>query len=197
MQRELLLGSTELLLNSVLRLDAQLQSLLQPLAGKVLCLKLSQPELQCYCLFGPDRIDLLQNYAGIADAGILGELGQLLDFLRPATRNRAQVTLSGDLELIQQVQRLLSQLSPDWQSRLSRFIGEPLTAMIEQRLQRDLTRLPSGLQQFGQNLSELLRDEAQLSVGHAQLEASREQLQQLRSQIHQLERRLGKLEQAR
>lgn len=195
MLRELSLASAEQLLNQLLKLDTEACDLLAPLAGKILCLRLSQPEFQLYLLFSHHRIDLMQQYDGVADAGILGEVGQLLDFLRPATRNRAQVTLSGDLELIQHLQRLVFELSPDWQSRVSQVIGEPLTAWLERRLRQDRQRLPRHLQWLLQTLTELLRDEAQLSVGQAQLASSQRQLSELRSQIHQIERRLARLEQ--
>lgn len=194
MLRELSLGGVESLLNRIVQLDAEAEALLAPLQGKIFSFRLSQPDLQLYLLVAHNRLDLMSQYQGLADAGIQGEAQQLLAFLRPTTRNQAQVTLSGDLELIQQLQKVLFELNPDWEASLSRILGPHLGWLIAQRLRKDLPRLPSVLQQLNQTLVELLRDEAQLVIGRSQFAYSELQLTELRSQIHQLERRLTKLE---
>jgi ubiquinone biosynthesis protein UbiJ len=185
------------LLNGILQRDTDLLDQLQPLAGKVVAVDITNIKRTLYVLLGADGIDLQRHYEGTVNVSVRGNFAA---FRRMALANRnghiagaAEVEISGDLALAQQLQNLAAAADVDWEELLSRYIGD-IAAHKLGNVGRGLLRWSGSARvSLFENLSEILRIEKRMVTEKNDLSSFFDAVDSLRTDTDRLQERLRRL----
>lgn len=215
----LALGSIETLFNQWIDLDAATRQQLNALSGKLLRVVIDSPQLSVDVWFDQDKVRLSPTVLGMAEKPSIFEqrpydpvqantqttrqatttlqvttLVELLSLLTAKAGATGNIPLQGDMSLLQQLQRILAQASPDLASRLSPWIGAnaagQLGSLIDQS-QKTASRVFNSLTSQG---VETLTEDSQLFVARWQMDQFNRELRQLRQDIERAQARSQQLQ---
>lgn len=185
--------------NRLVSLDEDSQRRLNKLQHKLLQLKITTLDLDIYLLFHSDRVEVLEDFASEPDATIAGPPFSMLSLAGGGMAgggdvSNSSVEISGDVELAQQVSRMLQQIDIDWEEHFSKITGDAVAHQlgnIARGIQRFTTRSRDSMQS---NTADYLRDE----TGHLpydwELESFSNDVDDLRDRVALLVRRFESLQ---
>jgi len=200
----------EALVNRCIAQDLKLAEGLSALAGKTLRLHVTRPELTIFVHIYPASVVLsfdppasATSDAAVAagdaatqsavDAGIAGPALAMLALLTERGKGRALVNpaiqISGDVEFVQAVYRLFSELQIDWQEPLSRVVGDVPVHGLEQLLTGLAGFTRETADSVRRNLDEYLHEESRLVPPLNQVEGFDSQLDALRLRLDRAQAR--------
>lgn len=164
----LLSATLENALNRLLALDSASGERVRPLLGKVL--RLDIRELRpLWFLFSPQRVDLLTQFDGQADAGVslnLAALPRLRDKNQLSSLIReGKVDLQGDPALFNCFAILLGELDIDGEGQLARYLGDVPAHLLCRQAKQLHQGIRHQLQINRQDLAEYLTEEVRLAPG--------------------------------
>ena len=195
----LLLSLLEPALNRYLGLADNYQTLLAPIAGKVIAIDLTDLEQTFYLCPGESSLQILEYYPGTIDARLSGSLAALGLMGLSATSLHAlfkgQVSITGDTLIAHKFQSLFRKLDLNLESRLTRFTGPAVARHLSSLLHggREWTR--DSLHNFRLNLEEFLQEETREVPAKAEAERVFSDIDQLRMATDRLEARIQRLHQ--
>lgn len=173
--------------NQYLALDEESLHKLDRFQGKLVKFESTVMSPDLYLYFQRDKVEVLEEFAATPDATIKGAPFSLLRLATGATGlAESGVEISGDVELAQQVSRLLQQIDVDWEEHISRITGDAVA--------HQLGSFARGFKQFvsrsGNNLSEntadYLRDESGQLPHDWELESFSDEVDDLRDRVDAL-----------
>lgn len=170
---------------------------LAALQGRVILIHSRKPALSIYLLPGSEGIHLANNFEGEVDCALSAPatlLAQLaLSHERQQLLQAPEVELSGDTQVLVQLQNIFAGLQIDGEAALARWLG-PVAAHALGSLGRDgrnwLSNSQSTLQQ---SAAEYLTEEGQQLVGRAEADHAAAQIHELRLQLDRLDARVHRL----
>ena len=111
---------------ALLDVDPDGKKKLAGLRGKVFCLDLSAPPVKLYLLPTEGGMEFRRSVEGVPDVTLSGSALAFAQLACAPGSGLAEgrVTLHGDAELGQTLQKILGQLDLDWEELLSRYIGD-------------------------------------------------------------------------
>lgn len=195
--KPLLIGALETALNSYLTLDEQIEQYLAPMAGKVIAVHITPFNETLYLCPAHDRMQMLESYAGEADARLSGSLSALGLMGLSATPMHAlfkgEVRIEGDTQLAQKLQRLFEKLDINLEAKLARYTGDRFAQRLSGLLRgsRDWTR--HAMDSFRLNLEEFLQEETRDLPAKAEAELTFQQIDALRGDADRLDARVERL----
>jgi ubiquinone biosynthesis accessory factor UbiJ len=183
------LMSAERIINLALRYDTATRLELNKLQGKVIAIKITQPEINFFVIPGIEQLRLLNQHEGSIDLSISGSLISLVN-LSIKSRDgdtfnlkNAEVKVNGDLGLLADVYSLLKNVDIDWEEILCEFMGDIAghTTAKFIRTQIDWTqhRATSAKRLF----SEFITEEIQLIPTKPELDRFYQQVDELRMAV--------------
>lgn len=195
----LLATSLEAAINRLLAADDNSGERLQRLDGRCVRLQLEDLAISLDFRFDPYRVAVTLADDSEADTMVSGSLPALIAMAMPDEKGRwggpgSRVKISGDATLARDLERLFSQLDPDWEAGIARFTGDVLGY-----------QLASGLKSFGQALKntglnlqevagEYLRSEQSPLAQAGELRLFADEVDSLRDATDRLEARLRTLQ---
>lgn len=195
--KPLLLGAIEAALNSYLGLDDHLEQYLAPMAGKVIAIHVLPFAETLYLCPAPDRIQLLENYIGEADATLTGSLSALGLMGLSATPMRAlfkgEVRIEGDTQLAHKLQRLFEKLDINLESHLAQYTGDTLAHRLTGLLRGGLDWTQQSMTRFRLNLEEFLQEETRDLPAKAEADLLFEAVDACRADADRLTARVERL----
>lgn len=136
MPAQLINAGLETLLNYLIKNTAHTENYFYKLNGKILALHLQRFDFPIYFVFSQDRIEVLHDYQGEVDARV--SLARNMPFTIPQKSqlsqliNNQQLSLEGDLQVVQDFTALLEFLEKDPAEILSRYLGDvPAHMLVE------------------------------------------------------------------
>jgi ubiquinone biosynthesis accessory factor UbiJ len=122
-------------LNRYIRLDPETYKHCIALENKVVCVDELILDMHFYLLFTRDGIRLQTFSPGKVDTTLQGSFFSLTRLAFNASKQNApinikEVTISGDIELGQEVNRLLSNVNIDWEEQLSKLTGDVIAHQV-------------------------------------------------------------------
>ena len=136
------LKSLEVTLNKALEYDHSSQNAIGRLRNKVLEIECTSPSISFYIIFGGKTVHLEHHHKGAADAVLKGSvlsLGSLsINGDQRVSFFDSGVTISGDQELLGQLQQLLKNLDIEWETGLSDLIGDIPAHLIGKSLRSSI-----------------------------------------------------------
>lgn len=182
--------------NRALRLDPDASRRFGELEGKVLLIEVATEgaPLRLYVLPGAHGLRLLSEYERPPDVTISGTVTVFLNQFARGPAVAEALTIRGDIELGQRVQRILSRLDPDWEEGLAALIGD-VAAHQAGRFARGVRGWArQALAALGADTAEYLQEEAYVAAKRERVERFLRDVDQLRADADRLERRVQRLE---
>ena len=173
-------------LNRVLALDPASAGRMAALAGKPLRVVLL-PMNSCITL----KVETDQlRFASADEAASITLTGSLQDFLQAAA-NRGELSagslqVQGDVGAAQRWQQFFTDLQPDWEEELSRYLGDIAGPQLAKVLRAITAWLKQALSQLQQTGVEYLQEESRVLVAPAELQAFLSEVDRLRDDAERL-----------
>ena len=185
-----LLAAIEHQVNGLLALDPVTIKKLSQWSGKVVMIQCSSPPWHCFLHIEQDRIRLTGTYEGEADATFTGSSAALA--LLPTKRHLSfdqvhGLVVSGDEELIGDLQAIHRELDIDWERPLGQTFGEIPGHTIARGLRWLGSSARRGQGMVMDNLGEYLQEELRLIPSRVEMEIFASDVQQLARRLDQLE----------
>jgi ubiquinone biosynthesis protein UbiJ len=118
----------ESLVNKAMDYDPSTRSGFRDLHGKVIKIKCIAPKLSLYILFEKESVQLKKQYEGFVDLKLSGtalSFGALsINIDKQVSFFDSGIDVSGDQEVLSQLQKLSKNLDIDWEAALSDIIGD-------------------------------------------------------------------------
>ncbi len=193
------LAALERAVNTALGMDSRTRQAIGDLAGKVLKIEITVPELCAYVLPGLEGVRLAGQHEERPDCTVSGATSDFIALLMAADKAAALVNgklkVSGDSSLLLGLEKALSALDLDWEQRLATLVGDVPA--------HQLGRFARGSAEFGsrargsfeRHLEEFIHEEARLAPPRAEVEDFFADVRALASRVARLEagiRRLGR-----
>ncbi len=178
-------------LNRYLALDPQATTRVLQLRGNVVQLQVTGLEISVFFLFQHERVEILENFDGPADAVIRGAPLSLVAVAR-GTRSihDGDVELAGDAGVAQKFSRLFANIDIDWEEHLSKLAGDSIAHQFG-RLSRSggawMTRTRIAMRN---NVADYLRDETDHLPHDWEMDEYSDSVDDLRDRIDRLEARI-------
>tara|TARA_B100001013_G_scaffold147996_2_gene87727 strand:- start:8169 stop:8753 length:585 start_codon:yes stop_codon:yes gene_type:complete len=181
--------------------DSYLQSRLKTFLGKSLQIAVHPPGTTVTVLFEQDRIRLLSSPAELLDieitASIRGNVSELLPLLieKPDRRplSNPAITITGDINFIQDIYASLHNLDIDWEDYLAPMLGNLITNELSQfgkDLQEWTQQVSSNMKR---NVDEYLKEEERIFPKKEQLKDFSEELERLKLKIDRVKAKFNVL----
>lgn len=197
--------SLEFAVNRTLAYDPGSQAALAHLAGKSLAVRFTQPALSLYFDFVDERVRVAGYREMPADCTLTGSLPAVLGLLWREHHSLADsgVNVMGDVGVLQQLQRILTELDLDWEQALgeatagitgpanAELLTHPLAQFLRGRghwLRRQANTMPDWLRDY-------VTEEMRLLPSPHEITAFSQDVDDVRAAVDRLEARLRKLRQ--
>ncbi len=195
-------SALEAALNTWLTLDAkthgQALQQLKPLQGKLIALRIIQPDLTFYIVPQADSVRVTTHYAAIPDVTITGSALAFMHLTTAEDAGKAMlqqgIQLEGDSALGQCFSHILRASKVDWEELLSRVVGDVVAHQLGQTARQTNAWLSESAQTMRLNGKEYLQEEVRLLAADAELQHYLDEVDQLRLDVDRLEARLHLLE---
>lgn len=198
MRHTLLLAALESIINRAIPLDPVAEQALSELEGRSVAIHSTQPSLKVTAYFLNQRVTLIGQLDSNAHAIIIGP-GP--DLARQAFREHfaigGAIELSGDQDLVMELQRIVKQLDLDWEEPLSRFLGDPLAHQVGQIGRGLFGWAKESMQTMLRATSEFIQEESKWTANRDEIKGFVEGVDKLRLDSERLELRVERLQQRR
>jgi len=186
----------ETLINQALRLDPTSLHALNTFAGKIIRIEISGIDFN-FTLF-PDNqgIIILNEYEGEVDVRIKGAPFTLLRLLlqHDATfSNTPDVTVSGDMNIAQELLLMLKGLDIDWEEQIAQWLGEVPAHKLGTLFRESQNYTTERLNALQNHTSEYLQEKVHHLPSRAEIEPFFKSVETLRDDVERLEQRVQRL----
>lgn len=197
-----LTATLETAFNAWLALDAQThgnaRSRLQALQGKLICLHISNPDVQLYFLPTADQVRVTTRYAAAPDVTIHGSALGLMRLSASNDAGKAMlehgIKIDGDMGLGNHFSQILREIDVDWEELLSRAVGDVVAHHLGQVVRNAQGWLSDSSHAMRLNTQEYLQEEARVVPADAEIRQYLDAVDTLRADTDRLEARLKRLE---
>ena len=197
-----LTATLETAFNAWLALDAQThgnaRSRLQALQGKLICLHISNPDVQLYFLPTADQVRVTTRYAAAPDVTIHGSALGLMRLSASNDAGKAMlehgIKIDGDMGLGNHFSQILREIDVDWEELLSRAVGDVVAHHLGQVVRNAQGWLGDSSHAMRLNTQEYLQEEARVVPADAEIRQYLDAVDILRADTDRLEARLKRLE---
>jgi ubiquinone biosynthesis protein UbiJ len=190
---ELLNRATEVALD----LDPDGREKLGDLEGKVVCVKITAPEIELFLKPSSEGLVIAPEHDATPDVTLTGSLLSFAKLGVAGSGNgvlsSGQVIIEGDVETGQDFQKILGQLDLDWEELLSRFIGDT-PARKAGNILRDIggwARESAELSR--ENISDYLKEEKRILATPLAMERLEKEVEKVRGDVDRIEQRMNKI----
>jgi ubiquinone biosynthesis protein UbiJ len=182
----------ELTINNLLQLDSSHLAFLQQHAGKVINIEISDLNQSFYIVLTPNRFHFFSMHSNLPNVVIRGKLTLFLQQMLASHANHS-LQVEGDVELAQDLQRLIKGLDLNWEELLAPFIGDFTVHHLSALRQRLKSSLIHTKQRTAEDLLGYLQEEKCLLPPPEQIEDFYEEIGAIRFRLDRLEARMQRL----
>lgn len=190
------LSGLEAAINAALSLDPATREKLAVLEGKVIAIELKGTGQTLYLMPTLDGLKFMGHFDGSADTKLCGAPFALfrMNSGKPGEGLFAgDVTIDGDVELGQRIQRIFQQLDIDWEEHLSRLTGDIIAHQVGNGVRNLFAWGKRAADTLGMDTAEYLQYEREILPTRHELEAFLGDVDELRIASDRLEARLRRL----
>jgi ubiquinone biosynthesis protein UbiJ len=195
--KPLLINAFETALNKYLSLDEDIDLFLQPLTGKVIAITLLPFNESIYLCPTTQRIQIIDQYAGIPDTKLTGSLPAfgLMGLSSTPARSffSGEVTIEGDLNLGRHFQELFAKLDIDLEEQLSHYTGDIIAHKVGTLFRSLNDWQQDSVNTLKLNITEFLQDETQDVPPAPEVNIFTQQVDQLKEDFDRIEARVTRL----
>lgn len=191
-------------LQRALAYDPGTQSAIIGLAGQTLALNVATPPFFLYCLFSEDGCRLVSYYDGPVDCELTGSATALISLLwrEHHTLANTGVDITGNVSLLQRLQKILVNLELDWEQILQDALSQTAGSQAAEWLSLPLIQLIRKTTEKARHHTRItpdwwhdyLTEEVRLLPSPHEIQAFASQVDDLRAATERLSARLRKLQ---
>ena len=179
--------------NRVLSLDERSPQRLRRLSGRTLQLDIEGLGITLYFAFDDRRVRVTTRAGDPTDTVISGSPSALFRMAAPDAAEGwaaedSRVNITGDAQLARDLERLFSQLDPDWEGGLARVFGDVWGHQVDAGLRSGSGRAREAARESGEMLDECLAGGGSPVVHSAEFQEFGRSLDDLLSRIERVER---------
>ena len=195
----ILAAMLETAINRVLALDENTPQRLRRLDDRMLELTLEGVGITLYFAFTSQRVEVGTRSEFDPDTVIIGSPVALFSMAVPDGAGywgtpESRVSITGDATLARDLERLFSQLDPDWEGGLSRILGDVLGHQVAAGLRAGASMAKESAESAGGMIGEFLNREGGPVASAGELEEFARGVEEARERVERLADRLGTLE---
>ena len=192
-----LLASVQRSLALAIRQDPLTGKRLAALEGRTILISMREPAVQLFLQPSPSGIRLTQDYTGVADCTLSAPAALLARLALSSNRQQLlqspELELSGDTQVLVELQNIIGDLQLDGEAALARWLG-PVAAHAIGNLARSSRHwLGTAQGNLQHSISDYLTEEGRQLVGRAEADAAAAHIHELRLQLDRLEARVQRL----
>jgi ubiquinone biosynthesis protein UbiJ len=184
------LSGLELAINSALKYDPATLSELSRLDGEVLVVECTSPSIQIAIETRQQQIMLHSNWEEKAAVTLKGSLIALAKMAANASDTSSfagsGVELSGNLETLHILHKILSQLDIDWEAALADIIGDIPAYMIGSALRKSADIAEQNKQRIATALTEVAQEELQIVPNRNDFDQFKKEVREMASDTDRL-----------
>lgn len=183
-------------LNRILSLDENTPDRLQRLAGRMLQLDIEGIGITLFFAFTDRRVEVGTRSGSEPDTVISGSPTALFSMAVPEGAGfwgteDSRVTITGDANLARDLERLFSQLDPDWEGSLSRVFGDVWGHQVAVGLKAGAEHARESASAAGEMVEEFIKREGGPVVRDSELEHFSSDVDDLAAAVKRFEQRLA------
>lgn len=190
------LAALEIAINAALELDPRTIERLRQLSGGVIAIEFERLGQRVYIRPHAKGIDLMGDYDGVVEATLRGTPMALMRMGngRPGEGLFGDgVTLTGDIEFAQRLQRIFAQIDIDWEEHISHLTGDIIAHQIGEGFRALTDWGQHNSQSCERDISEYLRYETDSLPLDWEIDEYMSGVDRVRSDIDRLEARINRL----
>ena len=170
-------------------------SSLKAMAGKVVGLSFTIPELELFLLIKEDTIRVCADYKEQPDTWIRGSLFDLLKLGLDKSGNQPATDLEiiGDVHLGQRLQRLFAELEFDWEELLTPVIGDIATHQLSEGVHAANRFVGRCMESLAFSSGEFLREELKITPTQQEIAYFINNVEKLRDAVERLDAKLHRM----
>ncbi len=192
----LLCTIAEKVLNPLIQMDPDAQARLLRLQGKQFAVQLRGMQLRLVLTAQQNGI-WLNSHDEVVDCSIETDISALQQLSDPSQLTRLiredKLRIDGDLQTLQQFSQFFQQLQPDWQERLSAYIGDAAAHRVANLIKLLHNHIRQYLQQSELTVRELAQNELNLTPVHTEVQQFSQDVSALAGRTELLQRQLAGL----
>ena len=193
------LSGLELAINSALKYDPATLRELSTLEGQVLLVDCTSPAMRIAIQISQQQITLHSGWEDEAAITLQGSLIALAKMAANASDTSSfagtGVQLSGNLETLHKLHKILSQLDIDWEGALADIIGDVPAYMIGSALRKSADIAKQNKQRVTSALTEVAQEELQIVPSRNGFEQFKKEVREMASDTDRLMARTNLLRQ--
>lgn len=183
-------------INQALSLDCATKEKLSRMEGKSIAVHCSEPALSIYLFLGP-HIRVQSYYDGSTTASLRGTRDELATLAfandKASALINGKLTLTGDSQLLLELQKILTDLDLDWEAPLALLLGDVAAHHIGRSVRGFLRWGKKTQQSFTRNAADFLQEEARLTPPPLEMEDFYSDISSLTLKLDRQEARLRQL----
>jgi len=197
MLETLALNSLEKAINTYLRLDPYTIDRIKAIAGKRVLLEFKDIGISFYAEFAEDGIKLFKESIVEADTTISGTPISLMRAAWAGHTHRGlfaeDVSVSGDMELGQEVQAILNEIDIDWEAHLANLVGDVVATQVSGVVKQLFSWGKYAEETMEKNVSEFLQEEVRLFPPREEMNDFFDDVDLLREDVDRISARIKRL----
>ncbi len=194
------LGTLQTVINKAIASDSNTAEKLNALPHHAVALHITTPAVKIIFEWANEQYYLHQEYAGPIGADIYCSLSGLshlaLNPDKASSLPASQFRMTGDADLAQSLQRILTNYHIDWEAHLAGLVGDSLARTISYHSQQLWDWQKNVFNTFCQDTSEFVQHEVKLTPSKNALEDFFDDVSILRHDVARLEARIQQLRHA-
>ena len=189
-------ATLETAFNALIDMDPEAKRRLLAMQGKVIRIRLKEIDLSLTLIPGNDGVMIYPHYEGEPDTEIVGSPVGLLNLGlgNKGALFQGEVVINGDVQLGQQLNRMLDQLNIDWEEQLSRLTGDALAHHLGRVARGTLAWGSQALGGLAANITEYLQQESRDLPTRDEITPFLQQVDGLRDDVARLEARIKRIQ---
>jgi ubiquinone biosynthesis protein UbiJ len=197
--RHLLFETLNKAAHTLLSVDPDTAALFDQLKGKVFCLELTLPPLTIYLTPEVDGFTLAAESDGSPDVTLSGSIFAFakLSGKGPASGvlTDGQVTMHGDAEAGQTLQKILAQFDLDWEELIARIIGDTPARKVGNLVRAATGWAEATADKSRTNMADYLTEEKKILITETAMRRFEKSVTVLRADSDRLARRIERIRQ--
>lgn len=190
MQHVLLAQALETVINQTLKLEADLDKLIQPLIGHSLAIEMTDWCFKILLIGQPQGFNVYINSQNQAEVTLCGDLLALLSLVQTdqpqAILSGQTIDIQGDTAVLQAFSLFAKQVNLDWQQALSAIIGDIPAHLLSWPLKQAQQYLRHNQQCHYQDWRDYFQQECRLLPCREEMEDFFDDIQQLQQDLDRL-----------
>ena len=154
--------SLEKMVNFILLRDVDSITRLVTLEDKLVAIEFTDLHLTLYWLFENQKVRILSTWRGETDANVSGPLEAIARLGLSKAKVAKDLTVSGDMHVIEDFKALFAKLDIDWDAQLAPLIGDALAFKVGKTARAANQWIKQAAQSLHENTKEYLAEESGL-----------------------------------